>query len=51
MIRWVARDGVQQGFPHLYWNTMDDVPARAMYDRIARHIKGFITYVYRPDAT
>lgn len=47
MIRWVARDGEQHGCPALYWNTMEDAPARAMYDKIARHIQGLVTYVYR----
>ncbi|MEV0825763.1 GNAT family N-acetyltransferase [Nonomuraea rubra] len=50
MIEWVARDAKEHGFPSLYWNTLEDAPARALYDKIGRHHQGLIHYAYRRDA-
>jgi hypothetical protein len=50
MIRWVARNAEEHGFPRLYWNTLDDAPARALYDKVADFQKGLIHYAYRRDA-
>ncbi|GAA4530801.1 GNAT family N-acetyltransferase [Amycolatopsis samaneae] len=50
MIEWVARDAEKHGFPGLYWNTLEDAPARALYDRLGRYHEGFIHYSYRRDA-
>lgn len=47
MIEWVAKDAEQQGFPGLYWNTLEDAPARALYDKLATLREGFILYSYR----
>ncbi|MGW4484795.1 N-acetyltransferase family protein [Amycolatopsis sp. NPDC004368] len=30
IIRWVARDAEEHGFPRLYWNTLVDSPARGL---------------------
>lgn len=49
VIEWVARDAEQHGFPALYWNTLEDAPARALYDKVGKHHKGFIHYSYRRD--
>ncbi|MFF1610200.1 GNAT family N-acetyltransferase [Amycolatopsis sp. NPDC058278] len=50
MIEWVARDAEEQGFPGLYWNTLEDAPARALYDQVARLNAGLIHYSHRRDA-
>ncbi|MGW1837299.1 N-acetyltransferase family protein [Streptomyces sp. NPDC002067] len=50
VIEWVARDAKEHGFPALYWNTLEDAPARALYDRVGKFHKGFIHYSYRRDA-
>lgn len=50
MIRWVARDAGERGFPRLYWNTLGDSPARALYDKVAEVSEGLIVYTYRGDA-
>ena len=50
MIEWVARDAEVRGFPSLYWNTLEDAPARALYDKVGKVHKGFIFYSYRRDA-
>ena len=47
VIEWVARDAAEQGFPGLYWNTLEDAPARALYDKVGRFNKGLIHYSYR----
>ncbi|MBE1463195.1 GNAT superfamily N-acetyltransferase [Kibdelosporangium phytohabitans] len=47
MIEWVAADAEQHGSPRLYWNTLDDAPARALYDKLAKHHEGLIVYTYR----
>ncbi|MFC7613824.1 GNAT family N-acetyltransferase [Actinokineospora soli] len=47
MIEWVARDAEENGAPRLYWNTLADAPARALYDRLADYQPGLITYCYR----
>jgi GNAT superfamily N-acetyltransferase len=47
MIEWVARDAEEQGFPSLYWNTLEDAPARALYDRVGKLHPGLIHYAYR----
>lgn len=47
VIRWVARDAEKYGFRSLYWNTLADAPARALYDRLGTHHDGFIFYSYR----
>ncbi|UOZ09585.1 GNAT family N-acetyltransferase [Amycolatopsis sp. WQ 127309] len=49
MIDWVARDAKEQGFPGLYWNTLEDAPARALYDRVGKYHEGLIHYSYRRD--
>jgi GNAT superfamily N-acetyltransferase len=50
MIKWVAGDAEEHGFPRLYWNTLDGSPARALYDKVANLNKGLIVYTYRRDA-
>ena len=50
VIKWVAGNGEEHGFPRLYWNTLEDAPARAMYDKIAQLNNGLILYTYRRDA-
>jgi GNAT superfamily N-acetyltransferase len=47
VIEWVARDAEEQGFPSLYWNTLEDAPARALYDKVGEFRQGFIHYAYR----
>ncbi|SDD96901.1 GNAT family N-acetyltransferase [Actinokineospora iranica] len=51
MITWVARDAGEQGFPRLYWNALDDSPARGLYDKVAEISKGLVVYTYRRDAS
>ncbi|MFG1639546.1 GNAT family N-acetyltransferase [Amycolatopsis sp. NPDC049252] len=50
MIEWVARDAGERGFPGLYWNTLEDAPARALYDQVGKVHEGLIHYSYRRDA-
>ena len=50
MIEWVARDAEQQSAPGLYWNTLEDAPARALYDKVGQLHERFILYTYRRDA-
>jgi GNAT superfamily N-acetyltransferase len=50
MIEWVARDAQEQGTPSLYWNTLEDAPARALYDKVGKFHEGFILYTYRRGA-
>jgi GNAT superfamily N-acetyltransferase len=50
MIKWVAWDAEEHGFPRLYWNTLDNAPVRALYDKVANFQKGLIHYAYRRDA-
>ncbi|NBH06599.1 GNAT family N-acetyltransferase [Amycolatopsis sp. SID8362] len=47
MIDWVARDAEERGFPGLYWNTLADAPARALYDKVGKFNDGLIRYSYR----
>ncbi|GAA1023922.1 MULTISPECIES: GNAT family N-acetyltransferase [Amycolatopsis] len=47
LIEWVARDADEHGFPSLYWNTLEDAPARALYDRVGKFHDGFILYTYK----
>ncbi|MGW7536142.1 N-acetyltransferase family protein [Amycolatopsis sp. NPDC054798] len=47
LIEWIARDGEENGFPSLYWNTLEDAPARALYDRLGKYHDGFILYTYK----
>ncbi|TDP91860.1 GNAT family N-acetyltransferase [Labedaea rhizosphaerae] len=47
VIEWVARDAAEQGYPGLYWNTLEDAPARALYDKVGKFHKGLIHYGYR----
>jgi GNAT superfamily N-acetyltransferase len=47
LITWAARDAEEHGAPRLYWNTLDDSPARALYDQVARFNEGLVTYTYR----
>jgi GNAT superfamily N-acetyltransferase len=47
MIEWVAGDAQRHGFPRLYWNTLEDAPARALYDKVATCHQGLIHYAYR----
>ncbi|GAA3442338.1 hypothetical protein Pve01_32890 [Planomonospora venezuelensis] len=49
VIEWVARDAKERGFPGLYWNTLEDAPARALYDKVGKFHKGLIHYAYRRD--
>ena len=51
VIKWVARDAKEHGFPSLYWNTLEDAPARALYDKVGKFHPGFIHYSYRRDAS
>jgi GNAT superfamily N-acetyltransferase len=44
MIEWVARDAAEHGAPGLYWNTLEDAPARALYDKLGTFHDGFILY-------
>jgi hypothetical protein len=50
MIEWVAQDAEQQSAPGLYWNTLDDAPARALYDKVGKVQERFVLYTYRRDA-
>jgi GNAT superfamily N-acetyltransferase len=50
VIEWVARDAKEHGFPSLYWNTLEDAPARALYDKVGKFHQGFIHYSYRRGA-
>ncbi|KIF75086.1 GCN5 family acetyltransferase [Streptomyces sp. 150FB] len=50
LIEWVARDAEEHGAPGLYWNTLEDTPARALYDKVGKFRKGFILYTYRRKA-
>ncbi|MEV6560022.1 GNAT family N-acetyltransferase [Nocardia sp. NPDC051756] len=50
VIQWVARDAEESGFPGLYWNTLEDAPARALYDNVGKFQQGLIHYTYRRDA-
>ncbi|MFC5291277.1 hypothetical protein ACFPM7_29865 [Actinokineospora guangxiensis] len=50
MIDWVARDAAGNGLPALCWNTLDDIPARALYDRVGALQDGMIVYACRRDA-
>jgi GNAT superfamily N-acetyltransferase len=47
VIDWVASDAEEHGFPSLYWNTLQDAPARALYDKVGTYREGFIFYAYR----
>lgn len=47
VIEWVARDAEENGHPGLYWNTLEDAPARALYDKVGEFRPGFIHYAYR----
>ncbi|MEO6083690.1 MAG: GNAT family N-acetyltransferase [Umezawaea sp.] len=47
MIEWVASDAEEHGAPGLYWNTLDDAPARALYDKVAKFHQGLVLYTYR----
>ncbi|WP_203920821.1 GNAT family N-acetyltransferase [Rugosimonospora africana] len=51
VIEWAARDAKEHGFPSLYWNTLEDAPARALYDKVGKFHQGFILYSYRRDAS
>ncbi|MFE5566462.1 GNAT family N-acetyltransferase [Amycolatopsis japonica] len=46
MIAWVARDAEERGFPRLYWNTLEDSPARGLYDKVAEVNEGLVVYSY-----
>ncbi|MBP2337692.1 GNAT superfamily N-acetyltransferase [Saccharothrix coeruleofusca] len=50
LIEWVARDAEEHDAPRLYWNTLADAPARALYDEVGRFAEGLILYTYRRDA-
>ncbi|WP_033288463.1 GNAT family N-acetyltransferase [Amycolatopsis jejuensis] len=47
LVEWVARDAEEHGFPALYWNTLEDAPARKLYDRVGKFHPGLILYTYR----
>jgi hypothetical protein len=49
VIEWVAQDANEHGYPSLYWNTLEDAPARALYDKVGKFHKGLIHYAYRRD--
>jgi GNAT superfamily N-acetyltransferase len=49
LIEWVARDAEERGFGSLYWNTLEDAPARALYDKVGKFHEGLIHYAYRRD--
>ncbi|WP_199443152.1 GNAT family N-acetyltransferase [Umezawaea beigongshangensis] len=49
MIERVARDAEEHGFPRLYWNALEDSPARELYDRVA-DCRGLVVHSYRRDA-
>jgi len=49
MIEWLAKNAEEQGHPSFYWNTLEDSPARKLYDKLAKHHKGLIHYAYRRD--
>ncbi|WP_220447069.1 hypothetical protein [Nonomuraea deserti] len=50
MIGWVARDAKEHGFPSLYWNMLENAPARALYDKVGKFHRGLILYTCRRDA-
>ena len=50
VIEWVARDAEEHGHPGLYWNTLEDAPARALYDKLGKYHDGLIHYTYRRGA-
>jgi GNAT superfamily N-acetyltransferase len=50
VIEWVARDGAENGHPALYWNTLQDIPARALYDKVGKLQDGMVVYTHRRDA-
>lgn len=47
VITWIARDAAEHDHPGLYWNTLEDAPARALYDKVGKYAEGFIHYGYR----
>lgn len=47
MIEWVASEAEEHGAPRLYWNTLEDAPARALYGKVAKFHEGLILYSYR----
>jgi GNAT superfamily N-acetyltransferase len=51
VIEWVAQDAQRHGFPGLYWNTLEDAPARALYDKLGKFHKGLIHYAYRREVS
>lgn len=51
VIEWVARDAKEHGHPGLYWNTLEDAPARALYDKLGTYRDGLIHYTYRRRAS
>ncbi|MGW4483884.1 N-acetyltransferase family protein [Amycolatopsis sp. NPDC004368] len=51
LLEWVAADAARSGYPSLYWNTLEDAPARELYDRVGKHNAGLIHYSYRRDAS
>lgn len=49
VLAWIARDAEEHSFPSLYWNTLEDTPARALYDKVGKHSAGLVHYGYRRD--
>ncbi|WP_215910324.1 GNAT family N-acetyltransferase [Streptacidiphilus fuscans] len=47
MIEFVAQDAEKSGSPALYWNTLEDAPARALYDKVGTFHEGLVLYTYR----
>ncbi|MGW4243344.1 N-acetyltransferase family protein [Nocardia sp. NPDC004722] len=47
LIEWVAQDALTHDFPGLYWNTLEDASARALYDKVGTWHEGLIHYAYR----
>ncbi|GGK54644.1 hypothetical protein Ppa06_12890 [Planomonospora parontospora subsp. parontospora] len=39
----------EHDFPGLYWNTLEDAPARALYDKVGKFHEGLVHYAYRRD--
>ncbi|NBE91870.1 GNAT family N-acetyltransferase [Nonomuraea sp. KC401] len=51
VMEWVARDAKEHGYPSLYWNTLEDAPARGLYDKVGMFHQGLILYTYRRNAS
>jgi hypothetical protein len=47
----VARDAQEHGFPGLYWNTLEDASARALYGKVGKCHEGLVHYAYQRDTS